>query len=123
MGMKTILKNIGYFIVITCQFFWSLTLVFWVLLPWLVILAIRRSNIKLKIQRKLRKYGGMPRKQARVHAKKYRKLLQQTSSVRGIMKLVRASKGLYKKDAQNTNESISLDSNNLTKQSKGYTVT
>ena len=121
MCKKAIWKNIGYFMVITCQFFWSLTLFFWVLLPWLVILAIRRLNIRLKIQRKLRKYG-MPRKQARVLAKKYKKLLQQTSSVRGIIKVVKASKGIYKKDDPDSNESKSPDSNNLTKQSQGYTL-
>jgi len=122
MGMKTILKNIGYFMIIICQLVCSLTLLFWILLPWLVILAIRRTNIKFKVQRKLRKYG-MTRKQARVYAKKYKKFLQQTSSIRGIMKLVRTSKGLYKKDTPVINDSKSLDNNDLIKQSQGYTTT
>ncbi len=78
--------------IIALQFFWLCILFTFVILPRLIVLPIRREIIKIRTQRKMVK-SGMPRKDARIFARKYRSMLYDYGSVVGLIKMVRISKG------------------------------
>lgn len=73
----------------------------------MIILSIRRVHIKNKIQRKLRK-NGLPKRLAKNQANKYKSILVEFGSLKGIWRL---SKEFRKKpeDKNNLHESKKVE--------------
>lgn len=88
-------KIIANVFIISIQFFWLGIIFTFVILPMLIVLPIRRINIKIRMQRKMVK-NGMPRKDARIVTRKYKSMLYNYGSVIGFIKLAIKRKG--KKD-------------------------
>jgi hypothetical protein len=80
------------------QITWLLILIIFVILPRMIILSIRRAHIKNKVQRKLRKYG-LPKEMAKIQAKKYKIMLKDYGSLRGLWSFRKEIK--KKSDIQN----------------------
>jgi galactitol-specific phosphotransferase system IIB component len=67
----------------------------------MMILSIRRAHIKNKVQRKLKKYG-LPKEMAQIQAKKYKTMLKDYGSLRGLWSFSRE----IKKKSDNQNEEL-----------------
>lgn len=89
--------------IIAMQFFWLCVIFTFVILPMLIVLPIRRSNAKIRTQRKMVK-SGMPRKHARIVARKYRSMLYDYGSIIGLLKVAKISKGKTNDDDEEENE-------------------
>ncbi|MHA1557262.1 MAG: hypothetical protein ACTSPM_10055 [Candidatus Heimdallarchaeota archaeon] len=89
--------------IIAMQIFWLCVIFTFAILPMLIVLPIRRSNAKIRTQRKMVK-NGMPRKHARIVARKYRSMLYDYGSIIGLLKIAKISKGKTNDDEVEENE-------------------
>ncbi|MHA1155624.1 MAG: hypothetical protein ACTSQK_05905 [Candidatus Heimdallarchaeota archaeon] len=89
--------------IIAMQILWLCVVFTFVILPMLIVLPIRRSNAKIRTQRKMVK-NGMPRKHARIVARKYRSMLYDYGSIIGLLKIAKISKGKTNDDNEEENE-------------------
>jgi hypothetical protein len=95
------------------QITWLLILVTFVVIPQFIILAMRRVHIYNKIKRKLIKQG-LPRKQAKAHARKFKDILVQYGSIKGVYKTYRIIRKDKKEDELNEDVSVNNTNNQAT---------
>ena len=84
------------------QIMWLLLIITFALIPSFIILSIRRVHIKNKVQRKLRK-NGLPKKLARIQAKKYKRMLADFGSLRGFWRIRKEIKKKPDEEFENKN--------------------
>lgn len=107
-------KITAYAFIIAIQLFWSGILFIFVILPRLIVLPIRRTIVKIRTQRIMVK-NGMPRKDARIFARKYRSILYEYGSIIGLLKLTRNKTGKtdVEEDENKITESKKIQERNL----------
>ena len=100
----------GSIIVILFKFSWTCILFTFVVLPRLLILPIRRAIAQSRTKRLLIKQG-MPKEEAKIYAKKFRNMLYEYSSIRGMSNLAKN----YTKKSKEEDLDIIESKKNLTK--------
>ncbi|NPE08492.1 MAG: hypothetical protein GNW80_09460 [Asgard group archaeon] len=78
-----------------------------VFFPYMTIIAMRRIHIKNKVKRKMIR-TGMPRKKAKIYAKRYQSFLAGYGSIKGILKFTRKARQAAKKEKVNNIVSYSI---------------
>ena len=111
-------KNVANIFIIILKFFWFCTIFTFVILPRLIILPARRGYVKIRIQRKLVK-NGLPRKNAKIIARKYRSMLYDYGSIIGLSKMTGNIKG--KKDDEKEENEITEHQKNTGKKFNSLT--
>ena len=83
-----------------------------VFFPYMTIIALRRIHIKNKVKRKMIRIG-MPRKKAKIYAKKYQSFLAGYGSIKGIFRITRKARNATKKEKEENNDPEKEKKNNI----------
>ncbi|MFW9923141.1 MAG: hypothetical protein ACFFDW_07655 [Candidatus Thorarchaeota archaeon] len=93
MGWRNFWSKTWSVIVIIFNTIWFVNVLIFFLVPRILFGSFQRQHIKNKIKRNLKK-TGVPSKQANQYAKIYQKMLFQYSSIRGLYRFAKNTKGL-----------------------------
>ncbi|MCK5297690.1 MAG: hypothetical protein KAJ76_02205 [Candidatus Heimdallarchaeota archaeon] len=83
-----------------------------VFFPYMTVIAMRRIHMKNKVKRKMIR-TGMPRKKAKIYAKRYQSFLAGYGSIKGIFKFTRKARLATKKEKEENNDPEKEKKNNI----------